>query len=828
MLNKRALFATTTLVATLGLASVALAQSSATSELEQDYVTPENDTVSAVQVNAGQSSIGGGVRAETVPKSRASINQAFISRQQAGQSVFQSLNQVPGFNFTNNDPYGNSGGNVRIRGFDGARVSLTFDGVPLNDTGNYAIFTNQLLDSEVIETATVNMGTTDVDSPTASATGGTVNVGSRKPPMTFGATLQASEGSFDYHRFLGMLDTGELWGTGAAATIEASRTKYLKFKGPGELQKTQVNILARRLIGDNGDFFSFGLHYNENRNAFYRNLSFAQLATLGYHADNDATCTRIAAVKDTGQTDNLCTNFYGVRDNPSNTGNIRGQLKLHAAPNLIFTLDPSFQYVLANGGGYTSVAESDGRLKGKTTTFANCSTGSGADLNGDGDCLDTVGLYTPNTTNTYRYGYTTSLIWDLNANNRLRAAITGDYGHHRQSGEYTFLDAVGNPLNVFGGKDDFGPKVMTADGSWLQGRDRYSEAFLTQTALEYRGEFMDGKLVVNLGARYPKFTRNLHQYCYTQKGSSNVRCTTENPASGNADGTVNFAGVANTYIRPFHTNFSYSKVLPSVGIDYTISDAQSLYASYAGGLSAPRTDNLYTATIVNGEVVLPGVQPETTQAWDLGWRYGSNRLIVQAALWYNTFQNRIATSFDPLTGISIDRNVGSVKLYGLDTQLGFRVTPAFFATATVSYNHSALQDNVQVGTSGAGPLYLPTKGKTLVETPTWTYGARIDWSPTSALHLGLQGKRVSKRFSTDVNDQYVDGYTVVDLDARYDLPIGNSFLQFNVTNLFDEQYLGSISSQTNAVAIPGIVGASTPTYAVAAPRAYSVTLRAKF
>ena len=49
------------------------------------------------------------------------------------------------------------------------RMGTDFDGIPLNDTGNYAIYTNQQLDGELISRASVNMGTTDVDSPTASA-----------------------------------------------------------------------------------------------------------------------------------------------------------------------------------------------------------------------------------------------------------------------------------------------------------------------------------------------------------------------------------------------------------------------------------------------------------------------------------------------------------------------------------------------------------------------------------------------------------------------------------------------------------------------------------
>ena len=105
--------------------------------------------------------------------------------------MFQALNQIPGVNFTNSDPYGTSGGNLRIRGFDGSRVSVTFDGVPLNDSGNYALFTNQMLDSELVDRVDVNLGTTDVDSPTASATGGTVAYRTKRPTDEFGGEARA-------------------------------------------------------------------------------------------------------------------------------------------------------------------------------------------------------------------------------------------------------------------------------------------------------------------------------------------------------------------------------------------------------------------------------------------------------------------------------------------------------------------------------------------------------------------------------------------------------------------------------------------------------------
>ena len=87
-------------------------------------------------------------------------------------------------------------------------VSLTFDGIPLNDTGNYAIYTNQQLDPELIERASVNTGSTDVDSPTASATGGTINYVTRRPAQEFGGWIQGSLGDFNYRRAFGFFNTG--------------------------------------------------------------------------------------------------------------------------------------------------------------------------------------------------------------------------------------------------------------------------------------------------------------------------------------------------------------------------------------------------------------------------------------------------------------------------------------------------------------------------------------------------------------------------------------------------------------------------------------------
>ena len=140
------------------LATPALAQSTGTQEVE-------SVTVSANQLASGN----GLMNAAPISKEQSTISGEFLNTAlPAGQTVFQALNYMPGVNFTNNDPYGSSGGNIRVHGQDGNHVSLTLDGMPLNDTGNYAIYTNQMIDPEVIDRVSVNQGATDVDSPAPS------------------------------------------------------------------------------------------------------------------------------------------------------------------------------------------------------------------------------------------------------------------------------------------------------------------------------------------------------------------------------------------------------------------------------------------------------------------------------------------------------------------------------------------------------------------------------------------------------------------------------------------------------------------------------------
>ena len=182
--------------ASVVLPAAAMAQSTGSIDFEKETIV-----VTGTRANNGV----GGIVAPDSTKAKGVITQELIGRQSPGQTVLNTINLIPSVNFTNSDPFGSAGGNLRIRGFDGNRISLTFDGIPLNDSGNYAIFANQQIDPELIEQVNVNLGVTDVDSPTASAAGGTVNYRTLTPRDKAGVRFSMSLGDFDYHRGFAMV-----------------------------------------------------------------------------------------------------------------------------------------------------------------------------------------------------------------------------------------------------------------------------------------------------------------------------------------------------------------------------------------------------------------------------------------------------------------------------------------------------------------------------------------------------------------------------------------------------------------------------------------------
>lgn len=824
------------------------------------------DESSEIVVTGTRANGTAGVDNPDTSKARAVLNQEFISRQVPGQTPLDLINYTPGVSFQNNDATGLAGGTLTIRGFDSSRISLTFDGIPLNDTGNYAIYSSQQLDSELIEQINVNLGSSDVDAPTAGATGSTVNYRSINPTEEFGAKVVGGAGDNDYFRVFGLINTGNLTSFGTRAWLSASHAETsTPYGNRGRLSRDQYNGKLYQPIGNGGDFVSVSGSYNEARNNFFGSLPLRQDLTqangtprnVGPDSSNRYPITReerylynIAACQLTPggpgpQAANTCGSFFDERTNPSNTGSIRGASRFTLAEGLVLTVDPSWQYTKANGGGTTNAQE--GLRDVNPTTVVSNQTGYiggtpyfGRDLNGDGDILDQVRLLTPSQTKTRRTVVISSLRYELNDDHTVRLAYTFDRGVHRQTGETGLLFPNGVPRDVF----PVNNPLADVNGNVLQKRDRKSYAILNKVAGAYRGEFFDNRLTLNLELAASFFKRDLTNFCF----ASNV--TFVECFGSNTTGQAAYAAANPAIQGPQQRVFNYDKLQPNVGFTYDLVDRFSLFGNYSKGLQVPSTDNLYNTFFYAPNV--PEAQPtaETADNFDLGVRYRSSKVTAQLVGWYTNYSNRLSQAFDPVLERSIYRNLGQVTRWGVDANIAWQPIPEFSLLAFGSYLNSEIKDDLLLTEIANVPFYARTAGKRESGSPVYTFGGRAQ-GVIGPLELGIQAKRTGKRYIYDDNlpvRAFVNGatvnvfgeaapaYTLVDLDARVALDwagLGDkTFFQLNVSNLFDEFYVGGFNGGIQAPTLNSsgaITGYAAPPFAqIGAPRTILGSLTVAF
>ena len=120
--------------AALLIPGAAFAQSTGSADFEGDIV-----------ITASTQKGIDGIQSPDTTKAKGVLTQEFIAKQTPGNSILDTINNLPGVSFQNNDPFGSAGGTLTIRGFDASRISLTVNGIPLNDTGNYALYSLSLI-----------------------------------------------------------------------------------------------------------------------------------------------------------------------------------------------------------------------------------------------------------------------------------------------------------------------------------------------------------------------------------------------------------------------------------------------------------------------------------------------------------------------------------------------------------------------------------------------------------------------------------------------------------------------------------------------------------
>ena len=737
---------------------------------------------------------------EDAPKARSTITAEELEKQRPTGNAYEALEMLPSVNSYNYDATGLFGGGLSLRGFNSDQIGATINGVPVNDSGNFAVYPQEYVDQENTCSQTVTQGSTDVDSPQVGASGGNFNIVTCRPENVKRVRMMQTIGQLAMHKTFVRYDTGTLSDNRSKAFISYSRAEADKWKGTGQARRDHVDA-GFSYEWDRFNYVRATLLYNEAMNNSINNLTLKEINDNGYFYDTSPTFVgHLTPVKGTIQAEKTQTPpYFGLFNNPFKNAIFSTEAKFRLGADTDVKVVPYYWYGFGNGG-IQQRAQSEAAFLNKTT-FKNTAT---VDLNGDGDTVDTVLVANASVTRTQRPGVTASITHTI-GNNELLGGFWYEKATHQQTGPMVPVGADGT-YDWYLQKN----KVLRADGTPFESRDNRTISTAYQAFVQDTISMLDSKALVNVGFRTPHIKRDF----------------------------TNFASEG-SQTATYQIERTYKKVLPQFGARYKITNDDQVFISVAKNMKAP-PNFVFSNVGTNVKVISPGVvvlgsdvREETSWNTDIGYRHQDNRFIATVTAFGVNFKDRQATAFDPLANASIYTNVGDVKTKGFEIEANNMPINGWSLYGSVGYLRTEIQNDLRIAAATTTPVplsgVLPTAGKQLPNSPRLKAGLSIEYSQ-DAFWARVKAKSTSEQQSTLINDEKAPGYTTFGFDAGYTFAnyglLKRPKLTLNANNITNKQYRNASSTAiTNTNPVAGAVStSSTLRYYLGAPRFVSVTL----
>ena len=260
-----------------------------------------------------------------------------------------------------------------------------------------------------------------------------------------------------------------------------------------------------------------------------------------------------------------------------------------------------------------------------------------------------------------------------------------------------------------------------------------------------------------------------------------------------------------SYFSPF-SGFAYSAMSPSLsegsshkwdskfGINYKITDKNLMYANFSQGFRDGGSNSGYPQGCYNKGVPQAYV-PDTLNNFELGLKSTSpsGRLIWNTAAFLMNWTDLQTIIYDVniCAPSSFNANVGNARIYGVESNVDYKVNENFSLQAAGSYTDSHL-------VSSPYPTFKPNVGERLPFVPyfSWSWNARYQHPlPATGLHGYAQLDMAHK--GDMWNDLHVVGshgfprtlqpdYSIVNLRLGVTPEGGHWLTEFYVTNLTDK------------------------------------------
>ncbi|MEL4891491.1 TonB-dependent receptor [Xanthomonas protegens] len=226
---------------------------------------------------------------QVVGPNRYVINAGDMDADIAGSNGLARLKTVPGASYTATDGLGLdvSATSLFVRGFRMNEMGVTFEGVPLNDSGFLSLTGTSVVNvgvPDAIGTITVSPGAAPVSVFSSSANGGALEYRLGEPKETPGLRIKQGMGSNATRVTTVSAQSGQLGDNGPKVQVDLQRLGADKYQGGGTQRFLRGDLKATQDVA----WGTFTVFLSASHAAMwgYNNLSFDMLGKLGWRADS--------------------------------------------------------------------------------------------------------------------------------------------------------------------------------------------------------------------------------------------------------------------------------------------------------------------------------------------------------------------------------------------------------------------------------------------------------------------------------------------------------------------------------------------------------------
>jgi outer membrane receptor protein involved in Fe transport len=265
---------------------------------------------------------------------------------------------------------------------------------------------------------------------------------------------------------------------------------------------------------------------------------------------------------------------------------------------------------------------------------------------------------------------------------------------------------------------------------------------------------------------------------------------------------------------------SDTAVSPRVGARYQINERVSAWGDIGGGFRAPTLNELYRQFRVGTTLTLPNDQlgPETLKGGDLGITVAATHDVTLRATYFdNTIDNPVANVTTVVSGANITQqrqNLGQTHIYGLQSDIEWRVGPYVRFAGAYLYDHGTVTDG--------GAANAALVGKYIPQVPLNRGSIRVTYADPKVVTVAFSVQFYGLQYDNDQNTTGIPPATQI--DAGYpgttpaglpaynvaDLSVARAFTKnleafFGMENMFNKTYF--VGTGPSTIGSPRLVNA---------------------